>query len=93
MKKYLTEFIGTFFLVMGAALAGGLGAALSLMIMVYAGGHISGGHYNPAVTLAVWIRGRTTVPEMFAYWAFQIAGAIVAALVVTMIFEFEGAGS
>ena len=93
MKKYLTEFIGTFFLVMSAALAGGLGAALALMIMVYAGGHISGAHYNPAVTLAVWIRGRSTVPEMLAYWAFQIAGAIVAALVVTMIFEFEGPGT
>ena len=93
MKKYLTEFIGTFFLVMGAALAGGLGAALALMIMVYAGGHISGAHYNPAVSLAVWLRGRSTVGEMLAYWAFQIAAAIVAALVVAKVFEFEGSGS
>src|SRR4030095_13507384 len=93
MKKYVTEFIGTFFLVMGAALAGGIGAALSLMIMVYAGGHISGAHYNPAVSLAVWLRGLLTVAEMLSYWAFQIAGAIVAALVVWRIFEVEGAGT
>jgi len=78
---------------MGAALAGGIGAALSLMIMVYAGGHISGAHYNPAVSLAVWLRGRLTVAEMLSYWAFQIAGAIVAALVVWRIFEVEGAGT
>jgi aquaporin Z len=93
MKKYLTEFIGTFFLVMSAALAGGLGAGITLMIMVYAGGHISGAHYNPAVSLAVWIRQRSTLGEMLAYWAFQVAGAIVAALVVAKIFEFEGAGN
>ena len=58
MNKYITEFIGTLFLVMGAALAGAPGAALTLMIMVYAGGHISGAHYNPAVTLSIWMRGR-----------------------------------
>lgn len=66
MKKYLTEFIGTFFLVLTVGLcvikpdAGGLAPLAigsALMIMVYAGGHVSGGHYNPAVTLAVWLRG------------------------------------
>jgi len=61
MKKYITEFIGTFFLVLtiGLTVNGGAGTmaplaiGAALMIMVYAGGHISGGHYNPAVTLAV----------------------------------------
>ena len=65
-KKYLTEFIGTFFLVLTVASAvlfanDGVIAPLSigfaLMIMVYAGGHISGGHYNPAVSLSALIRG------------------------------------
>ena len=92
MKKVITEFIGTFFLVMGAALGGGLGAALALMVMIYAGGHISGAHYNPAVSLAVWIRGKSTLGDMLGYWMSQLAGAIVAALVVTSIFGVEGRG-
>ena len=90
MKKVITEFIGTFFLVMGAALAGGLGAALALMIMVYAGGHISGAHYNPAVSLAVWIRGKLTLGDMLGYWMSQLAGGIAAAIVVSTIFGVEG---
>jgi aquaporin Z len=90
MKKVITEFIGTFFLVMGAALGGGLGAALALMIMVYAGGHISGAHYNPAVSLAVWIRGKSTLGDMLGYWMSQLAGGILAALVVAKLFGVEG---
>ena len=93
MKKYITEFIGTFFLVMAAARAGGVGAGLTLWIMVFAGAHVSGAHYNPAVSLAIWLRGRSTAAEMLAYWSFQIAGGIVAALVVWRIFEVEGAGT
>ena len=93
MKKVLTEFIGTFFLVMGAALGGGIGAALALMIMVYAGGHISGAHYNPAVTLAVWIRGKSTTADLLSYWMSQVAGAITAALIVSNLFGTEGAGT
>ena len=90
MNKVLTEFIGTFFLVMGAALGGGVGAALALMIMVYAGGHISGAHYNPAVSLAVWIRGKSSMGEMLGYWMSQVAGALLAALVVANVFGAEG---
>jgi aquaporin Z len=89
MKKYITEFIGTFFLVLtvGLTVIGkvemapfAIGAAL--MIMVYAGGHISGGHYNPAVTLAVLIRGRISVAEAIPYMIVQVIGAVVAALTV-----------
>ena len=80
MNKYITEFIGTFFLVMGAAFAGGPGAALALMIMVYAGGHISGGHYNPAVTLAVWMRGKIEMKDAVMYWIFQVIGGVAAAV-------------
>ena len=93
MKKIITEFIGTFFLVMGAALGGGLGAALALMIMIYAGGHISGAHYNPAVSLAVWIRGKSTLGDMLGYWMSQLAGGILAAVVVANLFGVEGTGT
>src|SRR5574339_590396 len=83
MNKYITEFIGTFFLVLAAGLASGDNAVLiigaTLMVMIYAGGHISGGHYNPAVTLAVLIRGRCTVNDAIVYWVVQFAGAAVAA--------------
>lgn len=92
MNKILTEFIGTFFLVMGAALGGAIGASLALMVMVYAGGHISGAHYNPAVSLAVWIRGKSDVGDMIGYWMAQIAGAILAAIIVAFVFEKKAEG-
>jgi aquaporin Z len=93
MRKYLVEFIGTFFLVMGAALAGAPGAALSLLVMVYAGGHISGAHYNPAVTLSVMVRGRIKFAEAMGYWICQIAAAFAAGAVVMYVFKAEGAGA
>ena len=68
IAKYVVEFIGTFFLVFtvgmtvkspdAATLLAPLAIGSSLMIMVYAGGHFSGGHYNPAVTLGVTLRGK-----------------------------------
>ncbi len=88
MRKYLTEFIGTFFLVLTVCVAvqkGGLLAPVAigsvLMVMVYAGGHISGAHYNPAVSLAVFLRGKIPVQDLVAYWISQLAAAVVAALV------------
>jgi aquaporin Z len=90
MKKVITEFIGTFFLVIGAATQGGIGAALALIVMVYAGGHISGAHYNPAVSLAIWIRGRMSAGDMIGYWMSQVAGAITAALLVAKVYGVEG---
>ena len=89
MNKYLTEFIGTFFLVLtvGCTVIPGwpgviapLAIGTSLMVMVYAGGHISGGHYNPAVTLAVWIRGRCDTKDVVPYWLAQFAAGVMAAL-------------
>jgi aquaporin Z len=88
MKKYLVEFIGTFFLILtvgmtvidpGAGTLAPLAIGSALMIMIYAGGHVSGGHYNPAVTLAVWLRGRCPTAEVLPYIGSQIAGAIAAA--------------
>jgi len=92
MNKYITELIGTMFLVMGAALAGAIGASLSLMVMIYAGGHISGAHYNPAVTLSVWMRGKIEIKDAVMYWIFQFAGALIAALLIVYVFGIEGGG-
>jgi aquaporin Z len=90
MRKYTTEFIGTFFLVLtiGMVVLGGKGnfaplaIGSSLMVMIFAGGHISGGHYNPAVTLAVLLRGKISLGEAIPYMIAQILGAIVASLIV-----------
>ena len=91
MAKYLTEFIGTFFLVStigytviapGAGDMAPLAIGASLMVMVFAGGHVSGGHYNPAVTLAVYLRGRCSAADIIPYWIAQIAGAALAAMIV-----------
>src|SRR5262245_17075804 len=86
MRKYLTEFIGTFFLVLTVCVAVLSSPALAplaigsvLMTMVYAGGHISGGHYNPAVSLAVFLRGKLPVMDLLSYWGAQIVAALVAA--------------
>ncbi|CAN5325134.1 MIP/aquaporin family protein [soil metagenome] len=89
MKKYITEFLGTMFLFLGAAFAGGLGAALILMAMIYAGGHISGAHYNPAVTLSVLIRNRISFMQAMIYWISQFAGALIGAVLFMYVFGFE----
>lgn len=93
MNKYITELIGTFFLVMGAMFGGAVGASLALMVMIYAGGHVSGAHYNPAVTLAVWMRGKLEMKDAVMYWIFQFAGAVIAALIVMYVFSNEGSGT
>jgi aquaporin Z len=90
MGKLLTELIGTFFLMttIGATVLGpdgvipplAIGAAL--MVMIYAGGHVSGGHYNPAVTLGVFLRGRCPAKDVVPYWVAQVVGAVLAALAV-----------
>jgi aquaporin Z len=88
-QKYVVELIGTFFLVftVGASVLGGvtlapLAIGSALMIMVYAGGHISGGHYNPAVTMAALVRGRIGGGDAAGYWIAQIVAGVLAALVV-----------
>lgn len=93
MKKYLVEFIGTFFLVFTVGMAVRSGAALApiaigaaLMVMIFAGGHVSGAHYNPAVTLAVFLRGKCDKSDVIPYWVAQFAAGVVAALLVTFLF-------
>lgn len=90
MRKYIVEFIGTFFLVAGAIFGGAVGASLALMVMVYAGGHISGGHYNPAVTTAMYIRRKVTTSELPGYYLAQLIGGFVAAALIYYFFEREG---
>lgn len=92
MKKYLVEFIGTFFFVLtiGLCVRGGtplapLAIGTALMVMVFAGGHVSGGHFNPAVTLAVWLRGKCETQDVIPYWLAQCAAAILAALVTIFL--------
>ena len=81
MRRYIIEFIGTFFLVFTAAFTGNpLAIAGILTSMLYMGGYISGAHYNPAVTLAVYIRGRIGLVDGLLYWLFQSLGALAAAV-------------
>ncbi len=86
--KYIVEFIGTFFLVLtvGLCVMGGVGSfapiaiGCILMVMVYAGGHISGAHYNPAVTLAVFMRGKCSAADVPVYMIVQIIAGVLGAL-------------
>ena len=89
MRAYVTEFIGIYFLVLTVgftALGGtpfaGLAIGASLMVMVYMGGHISGAHYNPAVSVACAMRKKLPWSEVPPYIAAQLAGAVAAALTV-----------
>lgn len=92
MKNYIVEFIGTFFLVLvvgltviepGAGILAPLAIGATLMIMVYAGGPISGGHYNPAVTLGVWMRGKCDTKDVVPYILAQIVAGAIAAFIVS----------
>src|SRR5947208_16713855 len=94
MPKYLVEFIGTFFLVLTIGFAVGkewadamapVAIGSMLMVMIFAGGHVSGGHFNPAVTLAAFVRGKCPAADVIPYWVAQIAGAALAAGVVIFV--------
>jgi aquaporin Z len=100
-RRLTAEFLGTFWLVFGgcgsAVLAatfpelgiGFVGVALAfgltVLTMAYAVGHISGGHFNPAVTLGLWAGGRCGTGEVLPYWAAQVVGAVAAAAVLYVI--------
>ncbi len=111
-SKLLAEFFGTFWLVLGgcgsAVLAAGvadvgigwLGVSfafgLTVLTMAYTVGHISGGHFNPAVSLGLMIGGRFPAKDLLPYWVAQVIGAIAAAIVLYLIVSgapgFEGVG-
>ncbi len=83
MRKLLMECIGTLFLMMAVAFSGNNPIAVGLMlaVMVYSGGHLSGGHFNPAVSLAAWMRGKLGVADMVQYLVAQVVGACLGWLV------------
>lgn len=90
MAKYAVEAIGAFFLVLAAALGGFVAAGFMLVALIFAGGHISGAHFNPAVSIAVFLRGRLTSAELIPYIGAQLAGGLVAGLLAGWIWEFDG---
>ena len=92
MSRYVTELVGTFFLVLTIGLTAMNGTPLAplaigsaLMVMVYMGGHISGAHYNPAVSVAILIRGKMEARDLAPYVLAQLVGAILASLSVMLI--------
>ena len=91
-RKYVVELIGTFFLMFAVAMASYTGSAFTplaagatLMVMIYAGGHISGGHFNLAVTMAVLCRRRIGIGDAVGYWIAQVAGGVVAAVIARAV--------
>lgn len=96
--KYLYEFIGTFFLVLTIGMvvmepAAPLGFAplaigSVLAVMIFAGGHISGAHYNPAVSLAAFVRGALPRNDLFIYWVVQLIGGAIAGFLVLYLKGF-----
>mgnify|MGYP003483446723 FL=1 len=112
MNKYLAEFIGTFWLVFGGCGSaifapafpelriGFLGVALAFGLTVLTGafalGHISGGHFNPAVSVGIWVGGRFDTKDLIPYVVSQVVGAVLAAWVLYLIVQgqagFAGTG-
>jgi aquaporin Z len=101
MRKYAAELLGTFTLVFGGSLAllaavrlnepilvpVALGFGLALLAGLYAFGEISGGHFNPAVSLAMFLSGRLEVSSLIGYWVAQLAGGVAASLAVLAAFS------
>ena len=92
MNKNVVEFIGTFFLVLTIGLAAPTAGAMAplaigsmLMVMVYACGHISGAHFNPAVTLALVIRGRCSTQAAVPYVVAQVLASLLGGMVAQML--------
>ena len=83
MKRYLFEFIGTFFLVMTIGLTGNpLAIGIMLAVLVYMGGHISGAHYNPAVTISIYLKKLISKEVAIKYILVQIAASTFASAVI-----------
>jgi aquaporin Z len=94
IRKNTVEGIGAFFLVFTVAVSGlthsvftPLAAGSALMVMVYAGGHISGGHYNPAVTIAALVRRRIGLAQAVQYWIVQLVAGVIAGLVARAVVD------
>ena len=91
--EFLATLLFVFAIITAVAEAGPfapVAIGLALMVLVYATGHISGGHLNPAVSLGAWIRGAMTATEMFIYWVAQALGALVGALLCRAVLPMAG---
>jgi aquaporin Z len=98
-RKLVVEFVGMFLFVFtvgmatnkaGAGALAPLAIGSMLMVMVFAGGHVSGGHFNPAVSTAVFLRGRMAPPEFVTYLVTQFVAALLGGLVVRYVGGSEG---
>ena len=93
LAAYVTELIGTYFLVLSIGLSTELGVFAPITIgcvlaaMIYAGGHLSKAHYNPAITLAFWLRGHCERRDVLPYIGAQLVGAVLAAGTVGVLVE------
>src|ERR1700744_4152823 len=92
VRKYAVEAIGAFFLtfvvvvsVLSHSVFTPMAAGATLMVMIYAGGHISGGHYNPAVTMGALVRGRIGIGDAIPYWIAQVVGGVVAGVIARAV--------
>ena len=94
LKKYIVEFIGTFFLVLTICMTtySKVSADLQpvavgsmLMVLIYSMGYLSGAQFNPAISLAIYLRGRINLKEMALYWIAQILGAVAAAMMTAVL--------
>ena len=97
--KLITEFVGTFFLALTICTAAAFGTAgghapfaiaSTLMVMIYAGGHVSGAHYNPAVTISIYLRGACDKSDVAPYIATQVAAGVAAAMIASNALMPEG---
>lgn len=97
--KLVTEFVGTFFLTLTICTAATMGTAgdlapfaiaSTLMVMIYAGGHVSGAHYNPAVTISIYIRGACEKSEVAPYIAAQLTAGVIGAMVASNVLFANG---
>ena len=88
MRAYIMEYIGTMFLVLAIGFSQNpLAIGIMLGVMIYMGGHISGGHYNPAVTLSVYFRKKLESKFVWGYIVFQVLGAFTAALIYYLVYS------
>ena len=94
LKKYIVEFIGTFFLVLTICMTSyskvsadlqPLAVGSMLMVLIYSMGYLSGAQFNPAISLAIYLRGRINLKEMGFYWIAQILGAVAAAMMTAVL--------
>jgi aquaporin Z len=98
VRSYLAELLGAFFLVFTVLCAGPVSTVLTavcvatvLVVCTWVGAHVSGGHFNPAVTLGVYLRGGMSSLDLLSYWAAQLAGALLASVVAVTVLPDTGA--